>query len=126
PDQRQDLLHTILEESDRLNRLVGNLLDLARVRAGALTPSLERTGVEDVVEAVVARLRPLLAPFSVRLQIRPNLPEAWIDPVPIDQVLTNVLENAARFSPAGSEIRVALAAFQGAVELTVADRGPGI
>jgi two-component system sensor histidine kinase KdpD len=126
PVQRHDLMRTILEEADRLNRLVGNLLDLARVRAGALTPALERSGVEDVVEAVVARLRPLLAPFSVRLQIRPNLPEAWIDPVQIDQVLTNVLENAARFSTPGSEIRVAVAAFQDAIEVTVADRGPGI
>ncbi len=125
-DQRQDLLRTILEESDRLNRLVGNLLDLARMRAGALTPSLERTGVEDVVEAVIARLRPVLAPFQIRILVRPNLPEARIDPVQIDQAFTNVLENAARFSPPGSEIRVTVASFQGAIEATVADRGPGI
>jgi len=124
--QRQDLLRTILEEADRLNRLVGNLLDLARLRAGALTPSLERTGVEDVVEAVIARLRPVLAPFEVRMLIRPSLPEARIDPVQIDQVFTNVLENAARFSPSGSEIRVTVAGFRGAIEATVSDQGPGI
>ncbi len=124
--QRDDLLRTILEEADRLNRLVGNLLDLARLRAGALTPSLEQTGVEDVVEAVIARLRPLLAPFQVRMVIRPNLPEATIDSLQIDQVFTNVLENAARFSPPGSEIRVTVASYQGAIEATVADRGPGI
>ena len=126
PAQRDDLQRTILEEADRLNRLVGNLLDLARVRAGALKPSLERAGVEDIVEAVIARLRPFLAPFEVRTMIRPNLPEAMVDPVQIDQVITNVLENAARFSPKGSEIRVTVAAFQGAIEVTVADRGPGI
>ena len=126
PGQRRELLRTILEEADRLNRLVGNLLDLARVRAGALTPSLERTGIEDVVEAVLGRLRPVLAPFALRTQIRPNLPDVLVDPVQMDQVLTNVLENAARFSPPGAEIRVAVAAFQGSVEVTVADHGPGI
>jgi two-component system sensor histidine kinase KdpD len=126
PTQRDELQRTILEESDRLNRLVGNLLDLARMRAGALTPALEPSGVEDIVEAVVARLRPVLAPFDVRTVIRPNLPESMVDPMQIDQVLTNVLENAARFSPPGSEIRVTVAVYQGAVEVTVADRGPGI
>jgi two-component system sensor histidine kinase KdpD len=126
PAQREDLLRTSLEEADRLNRLVGNLLDLARLRAGALTPAAQRTGVEDVVEAVIARLRPMLKPFRVRTQIRADLPEVMIDPVQIDQVLTNVLENAARYSPPGSEIRVAVARFHGAVEVTVADRGPGI
>jgi two-component system, OmpR family, sensor histidine kinase KdpD len=126
PVQREDLLRTSLEEADRLNRLVGNLLDLARLRAGALTPAAQRTGVEDVVEAVIARLRPMLKPFRVRTQIRADLPEVMIDPVQIDQVLTNVLENAARYSPPGSEIRVAVARFHGAVEVTVADRGPGI
>jgi two-component system sensor histidine kinase KdpD len=124
--QRTELLATIHEEADRLNRLVGNLLDLARMRAGALTPSLERTGVEDVVEAVIARLRPVLEPFRVRTVIRPNLPEAWIDPMQIDQVVTNLLENAARFSPPGSEIAVSVASFQGGVEVRVADQGPGI
>jgi two-component system sensor histidine kinase KdpD len=126
PAQRTELLATIHEEADRLNRLVGNLLDLARMRAGALTPSLERTGVEDVVEAVIARLRPVLEPFEVRTLIRPNLPEAWIDPMQIDQVVTNLLENAARFSPTGSEIKVTVASFQGGVEVRVADQGPGI
>ncbi|HXJ64647.1 MAG TPA: ATP-binding protein, partial [Actinomycetota bacterium] len=126
PNQRRELLVTIDEEAGRLNRLVGNLLDLARMRAGALTPSPEPAGVDEVVEAVIARLRPILEPFNVRTVIRPNLPDAWIDPMMIDQVVTNLLENAARFSPPGSEISVTVASFQGGIEVRIADQGPGI
>jgi two-component system sensor histidine kinase KdpD len=124
--QRRELLVTIDEESRRLNRLVGNLLDLARMRAGALAPSPELSGVDEVVQAVIARLRPVLEPFRVRTVIRPNLPDAWIDPMMIDQVVTNLLENAARFSPPGTEITVTVASFQGGVEVRIADQGPGI
>ncbi|HEY7281412.1 MAG TPA: ATP-binding protein [Actinomycetota bacterium] len=125
-DQRRELLVTIDEEASRLNRLVGNLLDLARMRAGALAPSPEPAGVDEVVQAVIARLRPVLEPFRVRTVIRPNLPDAWIDQMMIDQVVTNILENAARFSPPGTEITVTVASFQGGVEVRIADQGPGI
>jgi two-component system sensor histidine kinase KdpD len=58
--------------------------------------------------------------------IRPNLPDAWIDSMMIDQVVTNLLENAARFSPPGTEIAVTVSSFQGGIEVRVADQGPGI
>ena len=124
--QRRELLRTILEETDRLNRLVGNILHLARVRAGGLTLVKELTPVDDVIEAVVRRMRPALASFRVRTIVRPDLPAVWLDPVLIDQVLTNLLENAVRFSSPASEITVAASPWHAAVRVRVTDQGPGI
>jgi two-component system sensor histidine kinase KdpD len=124
--EREELLRTSLEEADRLNRLVANLLDLARIRAGGLTPSLSLVALDEVVESVLARMRPMLAPFRVRTFIRPDAPPTWVDPVQLDQALTNVLENSTRFSPPGTELRVAVHPWQSWIEVRVADRGPGI
>lgn len=124
--QKRDLLTTILEETDRLNRLVGNIMDLARVRAGALTPLREPTDVEEMVQAVINRLRQALPIARFRAQIRPDLPEIFVDPVMFDQVLTNLLENAVRYSPSGSEVVVSAAQYRDAVQIRVADQGPGI
>ena len=101
--QQRDLLLTVLEETDRLNRLVGNILDLARIRAGALIPRRASTDVEEVAEAVVARMRPQLTSVRLELQLTDELPEIPADPVQLDQVFTNLLENAARHSPAGGD-----------------------
>ena len=124
--EQRDLLQTVLEETDRLNRLVGNLLDLSRVRAGALTPSKTKVPLEEVIEAVLARMRPQLKERSVRTVIRPDLPEIPIDPVQIDQVMTNILENAVHFSPPDSEILVSVAPWRSVLQVRVADQGPGI
>lgn len=125
-EQRRELLRTILEESERLNRLVANLLDLSRLRAGALVPSLELVPVEDVISSVVERLRPRMAGHSIRERIRGDLPPVPMDAVQIDQVLTNLIENALRFSPPGSEIGISAVRWQDMVEVRVSDRGPGI
>ena len=124
--QQRELLTTILEETDRLNRLVGNILDLAKIRAGALIPKRVPTAVDEVAEAVVARMRPLLADFAVELQLAPDLPEVPADPVQLDQVLTNLLENAARHSPSGGTIRIHVGETRDAVRVRVSDQGPGI
>jgi len=126
PEQQRELLETVLEETDRLNRLVGNIVDLARIRAGALMPAREPTAIEDVLESVLHRMKRSLAGVSVRSIVRPDLPEVMMDPVQIDQVLTNVLENAVRFSPPGGEITVAVAAWRDGVQVRVSDQGPGI
>jgi two-component system sensor histidine kinase KdpD len=124
--QREEVLRTIVEESDRLNRLVANLLDLARMRAGAAVPSTEPVWIQDLVGAVLARMRRRLDGFNVRINLRPDLPEISADPMQVDQVLTNILENAARFSPAGGEITVSAARWHDSVHVRIADRGPGI
>jgi two-component system sensor histidine kinase KdpD len=124
--QRDELLRTILEEADRLNRLVGNILDLARLRAGALVPSTVPVGIEEVVGAVVTRMQPALAGRHIRTLYRPDLPVVHLDPTQMDQALTNILENAVRFSPANSEITISASVWQSTLEVRIADRGPGI
>ena len=126
PGQRDEVLRTIVEESDRLNRLVANLMDLARMRAGALDPAREPVWIGDLLNAVLARMRRRLEGFEVRVNVRPDVPPVSADPMQVDQVLTNLLENAARFSPSHGEIAVTAARWQSMVQLRVADRGPGI
>ncbi|HZD18916.1 MAG TPA: ATP-binding protein, partial [Actinomycetota bacterium] len=123
--RRLDLLRTVLEETDRLDRLVGNLLDLAKIRAGALVPAKEPTAVDEVVESVLHRMRSRLVEVRVRTLIR-EVPEVPADPMQLDQVLTNLLENAVRFSPPGGEVLVSVAPWQDSVQVRVADQGPGI
>ncbi len=124
--QQRELLTTVLEETDRLNRVVGNLMDLAKIRAGALEPVREPAAVDELVQTVVARMRPQLSGVRVRLAIRPDLPDVFVDPVQIDQVFTNVLENAAHHSPPEGEISISAAPFHDTIQVRVADRGPGI
>ena len=126
PAQERELLTTILEETDRLNRLVGNLLDLARIRAGALTPNRQPAAMDEIVEVVLARMRPRLAGHTVTAELPAALPDVSVDPVQIDQVLTNLLENAGRLAPEGTEIQVSVLWMHGAVQVRVTDEGPGI
>jgi two-component system, OmpR family, sensor histidine kinase KdpD len=126
PEQERELLQTVLEETDRLNRLVGNIVDLAKMRAGALTPAREPTAIEDVLESVLHRMRNTLAGVSLRTVVRPELPEVMMDPVQIDQVFTNLLENAVRFSPHGGDVLVSVAAWRDGVQVRVSDQGPGV
>jgi two-component system, OmpR family, sensor histidine kinase KdpD len=81
---------------------------------------------EDVISSVVERLRPRLAGRSLRERIREGLPPVPMDVVQIDQVLTNLIENALRFSPEGSEIGISAVRWQHMLEVKVSDRGPGI
>jgi two-component system sensor histidine kinase KdpD len=125
PEQRLELLRTVVEETDRLNRLIGNILELARVRAGALVPAKEPTALDEVVESVLHRMQPALEGVRVRTMLR-DAPDVAADPVQIDQVVSNLVENAARFAPAGSEIVVSVAPWHAGVQVRVVDHGPGI
>jgi two-component system sensor histidine kinase KdpD len=124
--ERRELLETIRQEAERLNRLVGNLLDLSRLRAGALTPSKRPAAIDELIEGVVGRMEPTLRGHTLELRLREDLPEVPMDVVQVDQALTNILENAAKFSPAGSRITVQAARWEDTVQVRVADQGPGI
>ncbi len=124
--QRRELLHTVLEETDRLNRVVGNILDLAKARAGAMRPVMEPAAVDEIAESVVHRMRDRLGGLAVRTLIRDDVPEILADPIQIDQVITNVLENAGRYSPPGGEILVSVAPWHGGVQVRIVDEGPGV
>lgn len=126
PRAREELLETIRQEADRLNRLVGNFLHLSRMRAGAFVPARAPVAVDEVIEGVVARMHPVVEGHPIRLQIRENLPEVPADLVQIEQVVVNVLENAAKFSPPGSEIGISAVRWEDTVQVRVTDRGGGI
>ena len=122
---RVELLGTIRHEADRLNRLVGNLLHLARIRAGGLEPVKRSGSVNEVIEGVVARLQPMLEEREVRLMVR-DVPDIPMDIDQVDQVITNLLENAIRFSERGSPISVSTARWRDTVQVRIADQGVGI
>jgi two-component system sensor histidine kinase KdpD len=126
PLQERELLTTVLEETDRLNRLVGNIMDLAKIRAGALVPQRELVALDEIVNAVLARMRLDLGGIATRTVIRPDVPEISADPVQLDQVFTNLIENAARHSRDGGEIQVTAAVFGAGVQIRVVDHGAGI
>jgi two-component system sensor histidine kinase KdpD len=126
PEDRRDLLETIDQEAGRLNRVVGNLMDVARMRSGAVVPSKTPVAFDEVVEGVVAQSETVLKDHDVRLLLREDLPTVAVDVGLLDQALTNVLENAARFTPPGRRIDVSVARWHDGVQVRVADRGPGV
>jgi two-component system, OmpR family, sensor histidine kinase KdpD len=104
--ERRDLLLTIQEEADRLNHFVGNLLDTTRLEAGALKLNREWVEIGDIIGAALGRLQRLLSDHHVIVQVEPGLPLLWLDFVLVEQVFTNLLDNAARYSATGTDIRV--------------------
>lgn len=125
-DDRIELLVAINEEADRLDSLVSNLLEASRLEAGGLTPRKQLQDLAELVQAVVARLRPLLAERPIQLALQQDLPLVSCDYAQIDRALTNLLENAARHTPPGTPIEVRLAGEQQRVFLRVIDHGPGV
>jgi len=110
----------------RLDRVVGNLLDLSRIENGTLVPHKAWHDVGALVEDVAGRMRPVTAGHPVRLDVPEDLPPVELDYVEIQQVLSNLVENAAKFSPPGSEIGISVARDNGDFRFAVRDHGPGI
>ena len=122
--QRREFLLTIDEETDRLTRLVANLLDLSRIEAGVLRPQREPYALDELLWGAVERLGPAAA--RVHLQIPEGLPLVPLDPVLMERVVGNLLENALNYSPPGSPIALTARRANATVDLVVTDRGPGI
>lgn len=123
---RLETLAAMEEETRRLSLFVDNLLHMTRIDAGALRPSAEPVDLSDLVGSVRKRLEKRLAGHRVRTALDPDLPMIPLDFVLAEQVLVNVLENAAKFSPAGSEISVAAECAGHEVVIRVTDQGSGI
>ena len=111
-DERREFLHTIDEEADRLNALVGNLLDMSRIQAGALEISAVPIGLEEVLPAALHSLG--LEDGDVELDVSESLPRVLADPGLLERALANVIQNAVRFSPDGAHARVTAGAVDGA------------
>ncbi len=125
-EDERDLLLAIDEETDRLTRLVGNLLDLTRIEAGELKPQLEWNDPEEVIRDTVRRARAAVPEHDIRITLLGDLPLVQFDFIEIAQVLFNLIENAGKYAPPGTTIDVASRPVCGAVEFSVSDRGPGI
>ncbi len=124
PHERAEFLETIDEETDRLNALVGNLLDMSRLQAGALDILAEAVDLEEVLPAALRSLG--AADGAVELEVPDGLPRVLADRGLLERALANVLSNAVRFSPPGKPARVTAGVVDGVVDIRVADRGPGV
>ena len=124
--EQRDLIETIREEADRLHRIVRDLLDLNRIESGALAVNKEWCPLEDIVGSAIVRLDEQLSGRDVQVNLPSSLLLVPMDPVLLEQVLTNLLENAAKYTPPGSPIRIDTEVVAEGVIVSVSDRGPGI
>lgn len=124
---RRELCEVIEQEADRLNHFIQGMTDLARLEAGQLSLESKDVSAEEMIEDALRRAEPLLASHRVEVSIEPQLPEMQVDPRLISQVLYTLIENAAKYSGAGSMIGVsAYRNANSAVDFAVTDDGPGI
>jgi two-component system sensor histidine kinase KdpD len=123
---RRELLDSIRSEGERLDRYIQNLLDMTRLGSGPMKLERDWVGVEEVLTAALGRLRRQFPAAQVNALLAPGLPPLWVHPALIEQALFNILENAAKFSPAGEAIDVRAARDGDRLQLEVSDRGPGI
>ena len=128
PEERQELLTIINEESDRLNRLIGEAAEMAQLDANKVEFRLASAPIGPVVEEALDAMKQLLLQHPVEVRIPAGLPNARMDPAHIKEVLVHLIENAAKYSPAGAPIRITAEAKDNDQMLTIniADRGPGI
>ncbi|TNC73092.1 sensor histidine kinase [Rubellimicrobium roseum] len=126
PEARLTLAETIREEGQRLDRYVQNLLDMTRLEHGALRPRPIAVDVADLVGQARHRLRRALERYPIEVDLPADLPMVDVDLTLTEQVLVNLLDNAAKYGPEGRPIRIAARTLGSEVELSVSDDGPGI
>jgi len=126
PEREKDNLQTIVHESERLTRLVENLLEMARLDSGTIALNRQWHVLEEIVGTALHSVKRQLANHSVRVEIAPDFPLIYVDGFLIEQALVNLLENAARYTPLGSEVEIAAIAQEKSVEIRVSDTGPGV
>ena len=123
---QREMLRSIADEAARLNRLVSNLLAMTRLEAGALEVKRSWHSLEEVVGAALHRLEPLLGGRPLRVGLPVQLPLVAVDEVLLEQVVFNLLENAVKHAPSSTPIEIEARVRDHEVELSVADRGPGL
>lgn len=125
-EDRRELLEGTRDEAERLDRYIQNLLDMTRLGHGALKLARDWVSPGDIVGSALGRLRAVLAPLQVSIDVPPELPLLYVHAALIEQALVNVLENAARFSPAQGHLQVSAGVSDNQLFFAVADEGPGI
>jgi two-component system sensor histidine kinase KdpD len=121
--ERSELIDAIDDEATRLARLVGDLLDLSKIEAGAVSPQPDWCDLHDVVASAAAHLEP---EHPVEFSLPPDLPLIRADAAQLERVFANLIENAAKFSPPGTPIEIAAVTAGGRVTVRVTDHGRGI
>ncbi len=124
--EMRELAETIVAESDRLNRLIGNILDMTRLESGGSRPEREWQSIEEVVGATLERFHHQLSRYPLTTDIPRDLPLVFLDPQLIGQVLANLLENAFRHTPEGTPLELSAGVDGDRLVVSLADRGPGI
>ncbi len=123
---RMTLLRTIQEEGERLNRFIGNLLDMTRLESGSLKPNADLVDISDLVGAALQRAQKILKDHKIETDVAAGLPMLSLDVVLMEQVLFNLLDNAAKYAPPGSTITLTARRESKKVAITVADEGEGL
>lgn len=123
---QEELLGTIQDEAERLNRFIANLLDMTRLESGAIVPRTEPVDITDVVGSALGRAGKVLADHKVEIDLDPNLPPVRLDPVLFEQVLFNLFDNAAKHTPPGTVVRLEARREGEVVLLSLMDEGMGI
>ena len=124
--EKAELLGTIIDESERLNRFIANLLDMTKLESGAIAPNVALHDLGEIVGSALRRASRILARHEVELDLAPDLPMLELDAVLFEQVLFNLLDNAAKYAPAKTTIRIQAWRDGGTVCLRVIDEGSGI
>jgi two-component system sensor histidine kinase KdpD len=124
--QKYDLLATVIDESERLNRFIANLLDMTKLESGAIVPNTALHDIGEIVGSALRRASKILARHKISLELEAELPMLELDAVLFEQVLFNLLDNAAKYSSADTTISIRSWREQNHVSLQVADEGEGI
>src|SRR5438128_5796959 len=124
--QKNDLLATMIDESERLNRFIANLLDMTKLESGAIVPNTALHDVGEIVGSALRRAGKILVHHKVSLVLGPTLPMLELDAVLFEQVLFNLLDNAAKYAPPGTTISIRGIRDQAQVSLQILDEGNGI
>ncbi|KAB2914769.1 MAG: sensor histidine kinase KdpD [Hyphomicrobiaceae bacterium] len=123
---RADLLSTIVDESERLNRFIANLLDMTKLESGAVVPNAALYDIGEIIGSALERASKVLARHRLEVDIRPDLPMVMVDAVLLEQVLFNLLDNAAKYAPLDTTIRIQSWREKDSIRLQVLDEGNGI
>ncbi len=123
---KADLISTIIDEAERLNRFIANLLDMTKLESGAIVPNSARHDLGELVGSALERTSKILAHHRVEVDLVKDLPMVEIDPVLFEQVLFNLLDNAAKYAPVGTTVRIQSWRDRDSIGLQVLDEGEGI
>ncbi len=124
--QHQDFLETIDVETDRLTKLINDILEMSRIEGGALKLRLEQNNVSEILGPIMSRLKILAEHHQLKIKIPNKLPAVFVDGMRIGQVISNLVDNATKFSPQGSEISISAHRDKNQVIVSVTDHGKGM